>query len=242
LRAGSRVAKEFKTLGKSSSPIATAAKRIALSPQTRLGLAETNNAQRTIGSQGDGDVDRILKTIRARDSGGRYDARNPASTAAGAYQFTDPTWQRLTHQYGVGTEYAHADRAPPAVQDAVARRYASDTLRENGGDVSKVPLVWYTGNPAGHISRQALAANNGLTPGAYQNAWMHTYQHAAATGGRIERATGGRAQTINHGQAAESLIRAAERAKKQQGKTTEPLLSLPDETIVKALSIANRSV
>ena len=36
--------------------------------------------------------------------------------------------------------------------------------------------------------------------------------------------------------------RAAEAAKKQESKTTEPLLQAPDEHIVKALSIANEAI
>lgn len=62
-----------------------------------------------------------------------------------------------------------------------------------------------------------------------------------ATGGRIERASGGRAG-INHKEAAESLIRAAERAKKAQNETTEPLLNLPDEAITRALATANEAI
>jgi len=64
-------------------------------------------------------------------------------------------------------------------------------------------------------------------------------QHA--TGGRIERASGGRAG-LDHKSAAEALMRAAERAKKAENETTEPLLNLPDEAITKALSAANEAI
>jgi len=62
-----------------------------------------------------------------------------------------------------------------------------------------------------------------------------------ATGGRIERASGGRAG-LDHKSAAEALMRAAERAKKAENETTEPLLNLPDEAITKALSAANEAI
>ena len=60
-------------------------------------------------------------------------------------------------------------------------------------------------------------------------------------GGRTERASGGRTR-IDHEAKAASLIRLAERAKKDHGKNTKPLLNLPDETITKALSVANESI
>ena len=120
-------------------------------------------------------VEKILATIRTKESGGNYGAQNPGGSASGAYQFIDSTWQSLTQKYGIGTEYSKAKDAPPAIQDAVAAAYVQDILQNNGNDVSKVPLVWYTGNAAGNISASAIAANNGLTPQAYQADWMSIY-------------------------------------------------------------------
>lgn len=124
---------------------------------------------------GQGGVDDILNTIKSKESGGNYTIKNSSSSASGAYQFTDSTWRGLTRQYGVGGEFARAADAPPAIQDAVARRYVEDILRESGGDVSKVPLKWYTGNIEGKISSSALAANRGLTPQQYQADWLSRY-------------------------------------------------------------------
>lgn len=127
------------------------------------------------GSSGDPEIDKILATIRQRESGNNYQAQAKGSTASGAYQFINSTWKGLTKQYGIGTEYASAKDAPPEIQDAVASAYIKDILKKNNGDVSKVPLVWYTGNSEGKMSAAALAANNGLTAEAYQAKWMATY-------------------------------------------------------------------
>ena len=132
-------------------------------------------------------IEKILATIRTKESGGDYGAQARGSTASGAYQFIDSTWNSVTGKYGIGQEYRRAKDAPPAVQDAVAAAYVQDILRNNGNDVSKVPLVWYTGNAAGNISASALAANNGLTPQAYQADWMSIY-----TGGQYSPSSNSR--------------------------------------------------
>ena len=125
------------------------------------------------------DVEKILATIRTKESGGNYGIPHPigmpGQSASGAYAFTNGTWQSLTKKYGIGTEYSSAYLAPPPIQDAVAARYVQEILQQAGGDVSKVPLAWYTGNIQGKMSASALATNNGLTPQAYQANWMQTY-------------------------------------------------------------------
>jgi hypothetical protein len=62
----------------------------------------------------------VLAQIRGNESGGNYTAQNPNSTASGAYQFINGTWQNLTQQSGIGLQYSTAGSAPPAIQDAVA--------------------------------------------------------------------------------------------------------------------------
>ena len=187
-------------------------------------------------------VGKILNTIKQRETGGEknaYTNRNPTSTASGAYQFIDGTWNELTRKYHIGTQYGRASDAPPDIQDAVASRYVQEILQNNNGDVSKVPLVWYSGNPEGKISQSALDKNQGLTPKSYQTAWMKTHNQTAATGGAITRATGGR---VGHEHLVNRLMRAADSAKRQANARTEPLLNAPDEHIVKALHIANEAI
>jgi len=149
-----------------------------------------NNNTTEGGAVGGDQVDQILATIRKRESGGNYQAKAKGSSASGAYQFIDSTWQSLSQKFGAGN-YKSAGEAPPDVQDKVARAYVQEILQKNNGDVSKVPLVWYTGNAQGQMSARALAANGGLTAQAYQAKWMGDFgkqsqaqtQTASATGG-----------------------------------------------------------
>lgn len=142
------------------------------------GFGRMNYSKELYGSTqaASGDVDRILATIRQRESGGNYSAQAKGSSASGAYQFIDSTWQSMTKKFGMGTEFASAKMAPKEVQDAVAKAYVQDILKRAGGDVSKVPLEWYTGNLQGTMSPQALAANRGLTAEMYQSKWMSEFQ------------------------------------------------------------------
>lgn len=140
-----------------------------------------------------GSTAQVLATIKKRESGGNYEAQAKGSTASGAYQFINSTWQSLAKKFGVGGEYQTAKQAPPNVQDTVAGKYVDDILNKNKGDVSKVPLVWYTGNAQGQMSSAALAANAGLTPGQYQAKWMADFNKIAGKpeGNKVQAAEGG---------------------------------------------------
>jgi hypothetical protein len=116
----------------------------------------------------------VLATIRTLESGGDYHARSPGSTASGAYQFLDTTW----NGYG---GYPRAADAPPAVQDAKAAEAAQAILDRNAGDVTAVPVAWYLGHvpPAGSPEWDTIPvprAGNRLTPRQYQAKWMSTYR------------------------------------------------------------------
>ena len=63
---------------------------------------------------------------------------------------------------------------------------------------------------------------------------------ANASGGRTERASGGR--IMDHDAEADRLVRAADMAKNGVNKTTEKLLDVPDEAIIKALDVAQQAI
>ena len=127
------------------------------------------------------DINQILSTIRQVESSNNYGAQAKGSSASGAYQFIDSTWQASTKKAGLGTEYSRAKDAPPEVQDAVAAFAVKDILNRTGNDVSKVPLVWYTGNPEGRMTEEAIRANQGLTADKYQQKWLSVLGGGATT-------------------------------------------------------------
>lgn len=105
----------------------------------------------------------VLGQIRANESGGNYTAQNPNSTASGGYQFINSTWQNLTSQSGIGTQYATAKDAPPNIQDAVAA-YAL-TKNPNANSCS----LWGTCDAYGNVTgpaRYPIVDYQDVTPGA----------------------------------------------------------------------------
>lgn len=66
-------------------------------------------------------VQSFLQCVISHESrhAGMYTAENPYSTASGAYQFIDSSWQAYSRMAG-HAGWSHAAYAPPEVQDAVA--------------------------------------------------------------------------------------------------------------------------
>lgn len=77
----------------------------------------------------------IAACIRKYESGGNYTAQNPSSTASGAYQFLDSTWQGVTGLPGRAMNYS------PATQDAAFWK-----LWDNGRGASQ----WVTAGMCGY--------------------------------------------------------------------------------------------
>lgn len=78
----------------------------------------------------------LTNIIKAKESSGNYQAVNPKSTASGAYQYTDSTW----NGYG---GYSRAALAPPAVQDAKFAQDVRARLAAFGGDPYKAIVAHY---------------------------------------------------------------------------------------------------
>lgn len=90
----------------------------------------------------------LLALVRSNESGGNYSIppwdnyAYPSSHASGAYQFEPATWQQLTQEAGIGTQYPEAYLAPAAIQDAVAA-YAASHYDPNSA------FLWQASAPAG---------------------------------------------------------------------------------------------
>lgn len=123
----------------------------------------------------------ILATIRKKESGspeGNYQSEDPNSSASGAYGFTKATWKDATSAAGIGTEYANAKDAPREIQDQVADKRVTKLLQrpDVNGDVSRIPIIWMSGNNSGQLTPQQQAANPNTTLEKYQKDWMDEYQ------------------------------------------------------------------
>lgn len=91
----------------------------------------------------------ILAQVAQRESGNNYQAQNPSTTASGAYQFINSTWQMAAAATGVGTQYATAADAPASVQDINALwllRYAGGNPNASVAWAASGPYTLPTGN------------------------------------------------------------------------------------------------
>ena len=70
---------------------------------------------------------------------------------------------------------------------------------------------------------------------------LATLPETVVTAPRPTRASGGRI-TSHHRAKAQALINAADRAKKAHNGNTKPILDMPDETVAKALSLADQAI
>jgi len=125
--------------------------------------------------------DAVLAAIRSIESGGDYEAEAPGSTASGAYQFIDSTWD------GYGG-YPRASDAPPTVQDSKAAESVAAILDQHNGDIAAVPVVWYLGHlpPAGDPAWDEVPGSNRHTPREYQQRWLDAYEALLAEGTETE--------------------------------------------------------
>ena len=100
---------------------------------------------------------------------------------------------------------------------------------------------------SGKIQYGIGAAKRALTPvtNTLGAATSRPVTYGATRLGEAEEERQGHARggsVMSHEVKADRLVRAAEAAKKSVNQTTEPLLNLPDETIVKALDVAQQAI
>jgi len=113
-----------------------------------------------------------MATTRHLESGGDYRAQAAGSTASGAYQVIDTTWN------GFGG-FARAVDAPPEVQDQFAYESFVAILKAHRNDVAAIPVAWYfpaaLRDPALMDVVPRPDAGNVLTPRQYQWRWMEIF-------------------------------------------------------------------
>jgi len=138
-------------------------------------------------------INNIMRVIKNSESSNGYRktsfAEGRGSTASGAYQFSDATWQEQARKLGgEATRYKRAKDAPPQIQDAVTRNYISNILRNHNDRPEAVFREWY-GGPKGYVTAQEIALNNGLTMDRYLAQRMAAYNKAAGSDGQTTQQT-----------------------------------------------------
>jgi hypothetical protein len=82
----------------------------------------------------------LAKAIRHNESGGNFQAKGK-SGEFGAYQFTEPTWQNYSRQYGINVPLSEAT---PEQQNEVAYRKIKE-WKDAGRNVGEVASMWNAG-------------------------------------------------------------------------------------------------
>jgi len=122
-----------------------------------------------------------------------------------------------------------------------------EILSGNAPDKERLVMQILNENPSaiGRVSElaRALAQWNTHVQAHLQETQQRlaTIPETVVTAPRPTRASGGRI-TGHHRAKAQALINAADRAKKAHNGTTKPILDMPDETVAKALSLADQAI
>lgn len=133
-----------------------------------------------------GQMDIVLRTLRIVESGENYQSQSKSSSASGAYQFINKTWNGYKDVWGPSGDFSGgAYLAPASVQDMVAKKKVEGILATNGVEV--VGPTWMTGHvPVGaewDAPGGIIGASKGSnpTPRQYQAKWMKIYNFLVST-------------------------------------------------------------
>lgn len=127
----------------------------------------------------------FMHAERIQESGDNYNARNSASGASGAYQFTWGTW--LEALAIAGLRYApynreSANHAPHWVQDAAAKALMTEYYNMFNHSFHNVAEAWYGG--PGAVGHPGWGGGPGYpTVGQYADQVMAIYRRLGGKGG-----------------------------------------------------------
>jgi hypothetical protein len=191
----------------------------------------------------------------AATSGGGGGSRSERNNNPGNIE--DGDWAKSQPGYAGGDGRFAVFESPEAGSAAQGSLLRNNYIEKGHDTVSKIVNRWsnpaespdanraYVDYVAGHLG---ISPDEKISPedeGKIQQlqqlmAEFEGGTRRAATGGRIERASGGKVDNIEH--LIGKLMASAKSAKRVTDKTTEPLLNMPDEHIVKALDVAQQAI
>lgn len=142
---------------------------------------------------------------------------------------------------GAGLAPAYLASHPAAAVTAIPLLAASSPRLSSEVQIALARANEAAGKARQYVAGPAVTNVSGQLEEARREAEGASLDRYLQNGPRIQRRAGGRVD-IDHAKEAQSLIVAAERAKKAHNGSTEAILHTPDEHVVKALEVANRSI
>jgi hypothetical protein len=190
-----------------------------------------------------------IASVESAGSGG-YSAVGPSmmrtvrgqpfeDQALGKYQVLKSNIPDWTRKY-VGRELTPEEfLADPAAQERVFEGAMGDALKRYGNERDAIAW-WHSGSPLQEAQKRNATDVLGTRTEDYVNRVMQDSGLGSASGGRIERKSGGRVDNVER--LVSQLMLKTKQAKRETTKATEPLLDQPDESIVKALDVAQQAI
>lgn len=208
----------------------------------------SNNIRRDMGSDSLSDAQRSRKAAKAAaspDAEAMFSALEQTPTGKNLRpalygRAVNPWMSDASHTLvaGIGGPLAFQYLEHPALKFGAVAGAASTSPRLAGLTQQNLGRVVNATNKTADIT--ARYGLNPITTNAANQLASAMYPLGEPVEDRTERKSGGRVSA--HEADADQLVRAAERAKKGWSAKTEPLLNQSDETVVKALEVANRSI
>ena len=160
--------------------------------------------------------------------------------AVGRYQVMESNIPAWTEKYYGKQLTPEEFRQDPEAQERVFEGAFGDLLKKYKGNIRDAMSAWHSGVDLATAIREGRHDINESTQD-YVQSGTEKLPQGHADGGRIERASGGRIEPqLEH--LVGKLMSKAKTAKKMSDDATKPLLRVPDEAVVKALSVAQQAI